>query len=175
MTSQTLLDAIKIADAIADGRRNHRTDTKGATRWVMFFGDYVLKIERGTSSFGENSNKAEWDLYTILTDDQRKFFAKPLYITETGKVLVMERITARLDAPCNAPDYGTMLDEMRNAFTRDGYYLVTGDMHGNNVGWNPKMGRWQCLDYGGWCHCGDFHDYRYEARAILGLIPHVEC
>jgi hypothetical protein len=171
MTTKTIHDAIDIANAIANGRRRHRADAKGATRWVMFFGDYVLKIEKGDSNFGDKSNRAEWDFYTVLTDDQRKLYAKPVYITENGKVLVMERITNRLDAPRTAPDYGVLIDEIRDAFPERARWEVLADLHGNNVGWNSRIGRWQVLDYGGWCHCDDFDDHRYYLREVLGLIP----
>lgn len=172
----TIEDAIALADSIENGAEFNWTK-KGATRFVMFFGNYVLKVDKGDlSSFGHNANLAEWDLYTILTDNQRKLFAKPLYITEKGRVLVMERIVARLDVTDDTiPDYDVLWSDIADAFPNNNARCeVQADLHSNNVGWNPKLGRWQVLDYGGWSHCGsdeNFIEDRYRLREFLGLIP----
>lgn len=43
------------------------------------------------------SNQSEWMYYEEATRDQRKFLAKPFYLSKDGTVLVMERVSPYFD------------------------------------------------------------------------------
>lgn len=79
-------DWIKLNEEIADVL----VGASGNYRAVIFDTDVVYKLVFGGKY--QCSNRTEWDNYHDLPEPLKPMFAKPLYLSEDGSVLVMERI-----------------------------------------------------------------------------------
>lgn len=58
------------------------------------------------------ANASEWEIWHMASDEQRKFMAKPFYLSKGNRVLVMERV-GRIKGTFSL-DYMEKLEEMFN-------------------------------------------------------------
>lgn len=112
----------------------------GCSRSVFLIDEYAFKVVH--SDGYTYNNRAEWDFYATTTDDMRALLAKPLYITECGRVLVMEQLD-RANARGTIPAYDNLCATQKLHYKG----VILSDMHDGNFGVN-KDGKVLLLDYG---------------------------
>jgi hypothetical protein len=122
--------------------------SSGCTRSVLIEGGYVFKAVHRLKD--ANQNRAEWDFYTMTTDEIRAKLAKPLYISRNGNIIVMEVLTpwySRKDPKGDVYGGLTQFEESLLNLTNSVHGLHIGDLHGGNWGIRAD-GTVLLLDYG---------------------------
>ena len=122
--------------------------SSGCTRSVLIEGGYVFKAVHRTKD--ANQNRAEWDFYTMTTDEIRAKLAKPLYISRNGNIIVMEVLTpwySRKDPKGDVYGGLTQFEESLLNLTNSVHGFHMGDLHGGNWGIRAD-GTVVLLDYG---------------------------
>lgn len=112
----------------------------GASRTVYSHPDFPFVVFKITKSATNPSNKDEWDFYwNKANKKQRKILAKPLYISENGRVLIMERVrtTAKAKAEFNETLYSLDVENRFDAILPEerkwDFYV------GHNIGMRGKQ------------------------------------
>ena len=143
--NEMIARAEQMSHEYVDGRFRNKTDHTGAFRSVQLVEQYAFKAT--TRQNQASVNWSEWDFYTMTTDEIRAKLCKPVYISQNGNVLVMERLERARDSktlPWDAVNNAaTELDQMTEAQ----YGFCIGDLHGGNWG-VTKSGLLLALDYG---------------------------
>jgi len=119
----------------------------GAYRRVFTHEDHpgvVFKLERD-SFYG--CNEKEYLYYTeLMTPEQQRHCAKPLWMSDNAMVLVMERVQGHmLD---NRMDYHSN----RFSFIKSWFYAIFDggvcDLHGGNIMWDEQKRKCVLVDFG---------------------------
>lgn len=127
-----------------DDRYQMATKLSGCTRTVRIEGQYAFKAVFNAKN--ANQNRAEWDFYTMTTDQVRAKLAKPLYISRNGNIIVMEALTPWYDRSDDDSCLSRHETEIE-AITRETHGFTMGDIHGENWGVRAS-GVVVLLDYG---------------------------
>ncbi len=125
----------------------------GAYRKVILDTEVVYKLTRnGTRDV--IANRDEWNRYHAVPEEVRHLLAKPLYISDDGSVIVMERFRSTLKEhnPDNvkSKDFEEMTARKFQAagVDEDLAYRILWDCHYGNIG-HKMDGTLALLDYGG--------------------------
>lgn len=108
----------------------------GCSRSVELRGGFAFKA---VFSARNRDNVAEWDFYTMTTDEVRQYLAKPVYISRNGRVIVMEELTVDIA-------YSHIAKALVKA-TKKAHNFALYDLHSGNFGQRAD-GTVVCLDYG---------------------------
>ena len=129
-----------------NGMHNRVSKRAGLYRRVTVEGDYAFKAVH--SEKDAEYNRAEWDFYTMTTDEIRAMLAKCVYISRNGNILVMERCTPWYERSehFDSEPLSEIERELDRA-TEHAHGFVIGDLHGNNWGVRED-GTVVVLDYG---------------------------
>jgi len=156
--------AEKLSLSYTDGEPDTRDIYReGCFRTCDIDGGFAFKI--ALTDTGTVCNRAEWDFYAMTTDDVREVLAKPRYISQNGKVIVLDCLTMRKDVG----GYGT---EPRNEFdrqarvaadellrvVRNAHKIGIRDLHEGNFGRDDGTGKMVCTDYGALGQATEYHD-----------------
>ncbi len=124
------------------------SEKHGATRTCIISGNYAFKAVQVAKNAVEN--RSEWDFYAMTTDEIRAKLAKPLYISQNGRVIVMEVCTGwyeRTPAQRTTTGYLEPNEEAVKLLVQNTHGFTLQDLHGNNWGVTSD-GRAVVLDYG---------------------------
>lgn len=124
-----------------DGRFKHASNRGGLYRTVFLEGGYAFKAVWNVKDAA--TNRAEFDFYVMTTDDVRAKLCKPLYISQNGNVIVMQKVAPGI----YDDDERDAEEEALSEQTLGAHNISIGDLHGNNWGRTPE-GDAVAIDYG---------------------------
>lgn len=153
--SEMIALAEKMSHEYTDGRINNTSETAGAYREVFLHDQYAFKAVGRDCDI--DTNRAEFDFYTMTTDEIRAKLAKPVYISRNGRVIVMERVTPWRKAQPELSAYKTASEI--EAFVNKIHGCNIGDLHDGNFGIRDN-GEIVVIDYGSIMYVAT----RWEAR-----------
>tara|TARA_S200002703_G_scaffold2693_1_gene4168 strand:- start:3776 stop:4327 length:552 start_codon:yes stop_codon:yes gene_type:complete len=141
--------------------RNH--DREGCYRTCSISGGFAFKLAIRESGIG--CNRAEWDFYTMTTDDVRKVLAKPRYISKNGKVIVFDCLTMAIDVGTYGTpernEFNKQADDCADkllATVRESHKHGINDLHNHNFGRDDGTGKMVCTDYGALAFAAEAND-----------------
>ena len=161
---QMIAQAEKLSLSYTDGMPDTRDIYReGCYRTCDIDGGFAFKISLRDT--GTVCNRAEWDFYTMTTDDVREVLAKPRYISRNGKVIVFDCLTMNKDTG----GYNTVLRNefdsqarvAANELTRivsSAHKVGIRDLHEGNFGRDDGTNEMLCTDYGALGHAVEYHD-----------------
>jgi hypothetical protein len=134
------------------------SSTAGSYRSVYMSGSVVFKAVTRPSC---QDNQREWKFYSESSDELKAMCVKPLYISENGRVIVMQRVVSTLldDSKwyCDSNDrddaletFNTIIGDMvRDEHDEHAAWQALNDNHGDNVG-VTETGELLWIDYAGY-------------------------
>lgn len=134
-------------------QRSKGQDSDGLYRSVILRDGYAFKAIKSTVN---PDCIAEWDFYTLTTDEIRAMLAKPVYVSRNGRVIVVEEVRVGV-----YPDDEQALAELERSLRRlskETYgFDYFCDFGTRNMGFTQD-GRAVMIDWANFLH--RFADYR---------------
>lgn len=137
------------------GRFKLTSKHSGVYRTVTLQDQYAFKAVTDAKDAG--CNRSEFDFYCMTTDEIREKLARPVYLTQCGRVIVMERVMPFKESEQRLDWCASSLESQMDKLVKTVHGVIIGDLHGGNFGVRAN-GDIVVVDYGSM-----FYTVRYWA------------